>query len=235
MKVLPVFKLKFALAALISTLLLVNVFKVSAQGPVNYITSPTHIGGYHIKCNGANTGVLEVTPAFGTAPYTILWNTGETASKLVNKPAGIYTVIVTDINNVSITDTFELRQPYALNHQITLRDYSGFNVSKFGASNGSIQLNPSGGTPPYLYAWSNGDDFANPRNLNAGNYSFIITDANQCTHIGNVTLTEPSNLQVNFTNLVNPTCNKNYDGKATIEITGGLGDYSVVWDNGSFV
>jgi hypothetical protein len=235
MKVLPVFKLKFALAALISTLLLVNVFKVSAQGSVNYITSPTHIGGYHIKCNGANTGVLEVTPAFGTAPYTILWNTGETASKLVNKPAGIYTVIVTDINNVSITDTFELRQPYALNHQITLSDYSGFNVSKFGASNGSIQLNPSGGTPPYLYAWSNGDDFANPRNLTAGNYSFIITDANQCTHIGNVTLTEPSNLQVNFTNLVNPTCNKNYDGKATIEITGGLGDYSVVWDNGSFV
>jgi hypothetical protein len=51
---------------------------------------------------------------------------------------------------------------------------------------------------------------------------------------GNVTLTQPNNLQFNFTNIVNQTCFKNYDGKATIEITGGLGDYSVVWDNGSF-
>jgi hypothetical protein len=209
-------------------LLCLQSHMLQAQSPVNYFTSPTHIGGYHIKCNGESTGVLEVTPAFGTAPYTILWNTGETVAKLVNKPAGIYIVTVTDNNNTSRTDTFELRQPYPLNHQANFSDYAGFNISKYGENNGFIQLNPSGGTPPYRYTWSNGDSIANPRNLVAGNYSFVITDANQCTSSGNLSLTQPNNLQVSFTNVVNPTCNKNYDGKATIEITGGLGDFSVV-------
>ncbi|MFN7690766.1 MAG: hypothetical protein ACK5QU_06765, partial [Bacteroidota bacterium] len=41
-------------------------------------------------------------------PYTFLWNTGENTAQISNKPAGIYVVTITDQNNISQTDTFEL-------------------------------------------------------------------------------------------------------------------------------
>ncbi len=207
---------------------------VLAQNPSNYITAGTHIGGYHIKCNGQSTGFLFAHPSFGQAPYTFLWNTGETTAEIKDKPAGVYIVTMTDSLNTSHIDTFELRQPYALGYQSTLSDFYGFNIDVHGGHRGSIQLEATGGTPPYRYLWNNGDSIANRSSLTAGSYTFTITDANQCSSSGSVTLTEPDPIQINFTNVQNLKCFKSYDGKATLTITGGLGNYSVTWDNGSF-
>ena len=49
-----------------------------------------------------------------------------------------------------------------------------------GDANGSIEVMPMGGTGPYEYAWSNGDDAA-MMNALPGDYSVTITDANGCT------------------------------------------------------
>lgn len=221
---------------IILVFLLLNGFFNSsmAQQPAQFVTGTSYIGGYHIKCNGQNTGSLHANPTFGTAPYSFLWNTGDTAQKLMNKPAGIYIVTATDVNHVARTDTFELRQPYALNHQSTVSDFYGYQIEAYGGSRGYIQLSATGGTPPYRYLWSNGDSAANRGNLSAGSYSFTITDANQCTYSSSITLTAPNPIQVSFSNTVNPLCNKSTDGAASINISGGLGDFSVVWDNGSF-
>jgi len=131
-----------------------------AQNPINYWTSATYIGGYHIKCNGQNTGSIKANPNFGTGPHTFLWNTGETTAQINNKGAGIYYVTMTDSLNVSHTDTFELRQPYALSYQSTLSDFYGYNISSYGGNNGTIQLSATGGTPPYRYTWNNGSPSA---------------------------------------------------------------------------
>jgi hypothetical protein len=101
---------------------------VLAQNPSNYITAGTHIGGYHIKCSGQSTGFLFAHPSFGVAPYTFLWNTGETTAEIKDKPAGVYIVTMTDSLNTLHIDTFELRQPYALGYQSTLSDFYGFNL-----------------------------------------------------------------------------------------------------------
>lgn len=204
------------------------------RAQANYISGTTYIGGYHIKCNGQSTGNIKANPSFGTPPYTFLWNTGETTAEIFNKPAGIYSVIMSDSNNVTHNDTFEIRQPYVLGYQSTLSDYYGFNIDAHGANTGGIQLNATGGTPPYRYTWNNGDSVSNRRDLFAGNYSFVITDANQCSTSGNITLTQPNPLQVSFSNIQNLSCFKKDDGKATLNLSGGLGDYSVVWDNGNF-
>jgi hypothetical protein len=82
--------------------------------------------------------------------------------------------------------------------------------------------------------WSNVDSASNRKDLSVGAYSFTITDANQCSTNGSITLTEPDPINISFSGVENPKCFKTEDGKATINITGGLGDFSVVWDNGSF-
>ena len=204
------------------------------QAQTSYISGITYIGGYHLKCNGQSTASIKANPSFGTPPYTFLWNTGETTPELLNKPAGIYSVIMTDSNQVTHADTFEVKQPYVLGYESTLTDYFGFNIDAHGAHTGGIVLNATGGTPPYRYTWNTGDSIANLRELAAGAYSFVITDANHCSTSGNITLTEPNAIQVSFSNIENLTCFSSDDGKATLSVNGGLGDFSVVWDNGSF-
>jgi hypothetical protein len=141
--------------------------------------------------------------------------------------------MIDSLNDTHI-DTFELRQPYALGYQSTLSDYYGYNIEAQGGHRGAIQLAAKGGTPPYRYLWNNGDSVVNRIGLTAGTYTFTITDANQCSTDGSITLTEPNPIQISFSGVENPKCFKSKDGKATINITGGLGDFSVVWNNGNF-
>ena len=199
-----------------------------------YTSSTTYIGGYHIKCHGQSTGTINANPNFGTPPYTFLWNTGENTAQISNKPAGIYVVTITDQNNISQTDTFELLQPYLLNYQSVVSNFNGYEIDAHGAHSGSIQLSATGGTPPYRYYWSDADSSVIKKDLAAGTYQFTITDANQCSTSASYTLNEPGALQVSFSNIQQLTCFKSNNGKATINITGGLGNYDVVWDNGSF-
>ena len=63
---------------------------VNEPGPIT-LTSTTVDASCGI-CNGEAT----VTPNGGTAPYTYLWNNGETTATINNQCAGVYEVEVTD-------------------------------------------------------------------------------------------------------------------------------------------
>lgn len=222
------------LSGLSASMILLSAANVSAQSTSEMIKSDSHIGGYNIKCNGQSTGVLEAIPEFGTAPYTFLWNTGETSAIVTDKPAGIYFVTAIDVNNNMQTDTFELKQPSEFTFESRMSDYNGYQVSTNGNNNGKVEILANGGTPPYQYLWSNGDNTNYRSGLSAGSYDFVVSDANQCSVNGTVILTEPSPLQVSFTNLQGTSCFAGSDGKASLNINGGLGDFSVMWENGSF-
>lgn len=228
----PLFFNKFLVLTMLHVLVPAACMQLCAQSA--YTSSTTYIGGYHIKCHGQSTGTINANPNFGTPPYTFLWNTGENTAQISNKPAGIYVVTITDQNNISQTDTFELLQPYLLNYQSVVSNFNGYQIDAHGAHSGSIQLSATGGTPPYRYYWSDADSSVIKKDLAAGTYQFTITDANQCSTSASYTLNEPGALQVSFSNIQQLTCFKSNNGKATINITGGLGNYDVVWDNGSF-
>jgi hypothetical protein len=57
-----------------------------------------------------------------------------------------------------------------------------------GSNNGSINLTVNGGTAPFSYAWSNGATSEDLTGVLAGNYSVIVTDANNCTESLTVTV-----------------------------------------------
>ena len=57
-----------------------------------------------------------------------------------------------------------------------------------GEEDGSIVLNPTGGTQPYSFLWSNGEITEDLVNIEAGNYLVDILDANGCSFEGSIEL-----------------------------------------------
>ena len=141
----------------------------------------TGIAVTNILCKGDSTGSVDLTVNGGTAPYSFLWNTGDTTEDLTDVVAGTYAVTVTDANGCTATNQSEVLEPAdAVSATITQIT----NVGCLGENTGSITAEGAGGIPPYTYSIDNGaTSQANGlfENLIAGNYTILITDANGCT------------------------------------------------------
>ncbi|MEM9548416.1 MAG: M36 family metallopeptidase [Bacteroidota bacterium] len=57
----------------------------------------------------ADNGSITVSPYFGTAPYTYLWETGETTATINNLMPGFYTLTITDDTNCVKIDSAEVK------------------------------------------------------------------------------------------------------------------------------
>ncbi|NBP30699.1 MAG: hypothetical protein EBV23_14180, partial [Flavobacteriia bacterium] len=117
-----------------------------------------------VACYGNSTGAINITVSGGTGAYAYLWNNSATTEDISSLPAGTYSVLVTDANGCTVSSSATITQPpnpLALSTSVT-------SVACFGASTGSINLTPTGGTAPYTYVWSNGSTSQGPQNLAAG-------------------------------------------------------------------
>jgi gliding motility-associated-like protein len=98
-----------------------------------------------------------------------------------------------------------------------------------GFSNGTATANPSGGTGPYAFAWSNGQTGQTVLGVAAGVYTCTVTDQTGAVASGSVTVTQPPALVVNFSQ---PAANCGSFQPVTANVTGGAGPYSYVWSTG---
>ena len=165
----------------------------TATGTVT-ITEPAAALGMSISsqedvaCFGEATGSVSVTGTGGTPPYRYSWNTGATTASVSNLTSGIYTVTITDDNDCEVTGEVTISQPSST--LIATID-NQTNVECFGETTGSATANATGGTPPYDYLWSTDATTATASDLAAGAYTVTVTDANGCSEVLNVTITEP--------------------------------------------
>ncbi len=179
----------------------------------------------NVLCNGDATGAIDITVLSGTEPYTFNWSSLEGTEDINNKAAGNYTVTLTDGSGNSVIETFTIDQPAALDVDINSND-----VSCNGDNNGNIDLNVSGGTPPYSYDWDDdsldGDD--SPNGLSAGTYSVTITDGNGCSTTASATIDEPSAIEIveTISNATNGT-----GGAVDISVSGGTPAYTYEWND----
>lgn len=173
-------------------------------------------------CNGDANGSATVAVTGGVAPYTYLWSNGGQTDAISGLTAGNYSVIVTDANQCSATESFTLYEPGVVSINTV---YVNSNICH-GGTTGSINIySMNGGTWPFTYSWSNGATGANLYNLSAGNYSVIITDANGCTTGDSYTITEPATgVTATFTQ-TDVACNGASNGSVTIEPIGGIAPY----------
>lgn len=194
-----------------------------------------------IDCNGNSTGALDLTASGGVAPYAYNWDNGIGAVEdPTNLPIGTYNVTITDANNCQFTTAFTLNEPTALTaNAVATTNFNGFNVSCKNGNDGAIDLTANGGTAPYIYNWDNGIGvIQDPNGLTAGTYNVTVTDANGCSETTNITLTEPTALNLaaavtsNY-NGVNVSCIGALDGSADLTVNGGIPNYTYLWSNNS--
>lgn len=185
-----------------------------------------------VVCFGENNGTASVSPAGGTAPYSYLWDNAannQIDATAIDLWAGNYAVTITDDKGCTEIAVVEVLEP------VELLINSNFEDPKCNdATDGFIEINPSGGTPNYTYSWSdvNIPNTPNPSNLDAGNYSVTITDDNGCETIGNVLLDNPAPVELAFQQS-NVTCFDGNDGTAAVMVTGAIGSPVFNWDNGN--
>ena len=206
------------------------------QGATATITQPAALAATtvvtNVLCNGASTGAVNLTVTGGTAPYTYSWSGTSFTSALEDlsaRPAGTYTVTVTDANNCTVPASATITQPAVLAATNVIT-----NVVCNGGSTGAINLTVSGGTTPYTFSWTGSSFTAATEDINnrpAGAYAVTITDANGCpvSYTG-LTITQPAALVASISASTNNACFGAAAGSATAAATGGTGAYTYSWN-----
>lgn len=179
-----------------------------------------------ISCAGANDGTASVAVSGGTPSYAYNWSTGATTANISNLSDGSYSVTVTDANQCTESKQMTVSEPAPLFASTSFMD-----PSCFGFANGSATVNPSGGTAPYSYLWSNGQTSQMASGLGDGSYSVTITDAGGCTTSRTVFLFEPPLLIASVTPTTD-SCMLGI-GSVTSTVSGGTPVYSYAWSNGA--
>ena len=133
----------------------------------------------NVTCNGFSDANITSTPAGGVQPYSYYWNTNDTTQDLYNVSAGTYILSLNDNNGCLYVDSVLVNQPDTL-------------VATLILNTPLLTGSSSGGTPPYLYDFYNSNglylSFTNALGTDLsinlgpmGAYSFVVTDANNCT------------------------------------------------------
>ncbi|MFN8154104.1 MAG: gliding motility-associated C-terminal domain-containing protein [Bacteroidia bacterium] len=201
-----------------------NTTTLTNSYAVSLSTSPVNV-----NCFGQSTGSISSSPSGGVGPYTYLWNTGSTNANISNITAGSYTVTATDANGCTATSNSSVTQPAAA----LAASATSTNVSCFGASNGAVALNVSGGTTPYTYNWSNGSTSSSLSNITAGTYTVTVTDNKGCTASASATVSQPVAALSTTASAASVGCFGQSTGSVSLSTNGGTTPYSYNWSNGS--
>jgi hypothetical protein len=144
-------------------------------------------------CYGDSTATYQAVVSGGKAPYTYLWNTGDTTTFLENLPSGSYYLNVVDSLGIQSYYQIYVSQPKEM--MITAQKT---NVSCFGYNDGSIVLNVTGGTESYSYYWENGSTSQNLYNLSAGIESVTVYDVYGCFATKTIEILQPEAVSFNI-------------------------------------
>jgi gliding motility-associated-like protein len=183
------------------------------------------------SCSDASTGEIEILVSGGLPDYSYSWSgpDGFTSSlqNINNLASGSYSLEVTDDLGCSIVESFTVDAPQPIVASFTLSE-----PLCFGANTGSIVTIATGGTAPYSFAWTGPNGFTstsqNISNLEAGDYTLVVSDFNSCEASFPVTINQPDEIVITG-NSSDATCFGGDDGSLEITISGGQSPYDLAW------
>ena len=151
-----------------------------------------------------------------TSPATVTYTVTPSAGTCIGSN---FTVTVTVNPSITVTNTTT-------------------NSNCYGANNGSIQINTTGGIPfssgaPYIYNWTGPNGYtstlSNIANLAPGNYDLSITDNGGCPTTKSYTINEPNDISITTDLHKDISCFNAADGKISISVSGGTPNYTYNW------
>ncbi len=179
-----------------------------------------------------------VTPIAGGAGMAFLFK---------DMQVGTYEIRYKDTNNCNNNDpsgwvmlNFPISEPAT---SLTATATVAQTVTCFGGSNGSIDITASGGSPHIITGYQYSIDggafvpftaIATITGQLAGSHSIVFKDANNCTTMRTVTISQPLALSMTQGTTNNPRCFGATDGSIVVNnITGGTAPYQISIDNGA--
>jgi hypothetical protein len=184
----------------------------------------------NVSCFGGNNGTATPTTSGGITPYAFLWNNTSTTAAITGLAAGGYILTVTDGGGCTGTAVVQILQPVAP----LVVSASATAITGAGQSNGTATANPSGGTSPYVYLWSNSATTQTIENLSAGVYTVTVLDNNGCSSLQTVNV---SAFNCSFTASIQSTnisCNGQNNGTASVTVGSASNPIVYQWSNQAF-
>ncbi|MCK5703228.1 MAG: SprB repeat-containing protein, partial [Cyclobacteriaceae bacterium] len=176
------------------------------------------------SCNNSSGGSIELIIE-GTAPYEIIWNTGQTEITIQNLTAGLYSYTISDASEKQVEGEVILENPALFSIDATMA-----HPDCLGVNSGSIDIGIEGGTAPYTFLWSNGSSNQNLTNLYAGTYIVQVTDAAGCSAEKTISLINSTSIKVDA-KVTQPSCQEGTSGSIALSVTGGTEPYAFSWSN----
>jgi len=150
-----------------------------------------------LSCNN-NEGIeLIAQVQGGRPPYTYEWNNKETNSSIPKVTAGDYNVTVVDANGNRKIASYKVLGPAPL--LVTAKQEKPVSGSR--KRDGVASVFAKGGAGDYTYEWSNGANRAQVNKLVLDKYTVTVTDADGCSAIASVNMSERINKDLANKNL----------------------------------
>lgn len=185
-----------------------------------------------VNCKGDASGIADLTPTGGTAPYNFSWSNGAFSEDLINVLANNYTVDISDMNGCTSSASI----PTTINEpaQGVQSSLVASNVSCEFGSDGNVDLSVFGGTPPYTFNWNGGvyltEDLTN---VPANTYTVVVLDAKGCVETNSAAVSEPLMLTSSIIG-VDVDCFGAATGSINLTPQDGTPPYNYTWTNSSF-
>lgn len=185
-------------------------------------------------CPGQSNGSIQLVPSGGSGKYTYTWSHDAKlqTNMATGLEAGSYTVTVKDASGcaaISQIITLKDPQPIRLDGPVIAEDNSCF-----GGTDGVFRLKLVGGTPPFsavgfTTTWDG--TFLGVQGVGQGKYQLTVLDSKGCTLPVEAELVGPEEIKVEV-EVLKPGCAGSLDGALSLQISGGVAPYQVVWENG---
>lgn len=176
----------------------------------------------NISMIGLRDGFITTNVSGGHPPYQYDWLELNSDSSAVSQlDTGIYLLEVTDANDCSVIQSFEIGEPDCRSMQRVDTLLSSCHQScdiRLCADVDSLQN-------PLSFNWSNTATSECVENVCAGVYDLTIVDGNDCEHFMSFIVQEPSPLQAT-TRLNHNICATDNNGSILYNIMGGTAPYS---------
>lgn len=194
----------------------------------------------NIRCSDLDMNTFSVTGPDGTHNITAIYNANCAAGasyassiQLTFSPelttSGTYTVTLNHAVNDLCDNALAPGATLTFNHTSLTVDNTFSTMADCLQNNGSAGIAVSGGVPPLTYAWSpGGQTTPTAVNLFADTYTVTVQDQNACKITETITVANPVNFAVSYTQIPD-TCEKG-NGTVTATANGTSGPFTYLWN-----